>query len=282
MRPMTFARGQHAFVEGRDEIDGVYFITEGEFEITQKRVKTVAEKKGLDILPTHNLRILGNLQDKNPVVILGPGGMARQSRSQAMLQKLHVENVLPARRTTQKVVRLYIAGENELFGLEEIIEDTALRKVSVMCTSTHASAYFISAENFIDCVNQYKFSDQILYEQLLKHKLYADRILQTQVFQEKFLKRFERKTPGSKAPPTVSPEKDPYMIKVSSSDKKQNEAENLQEVGNFNDRSLSPKKKDTLVLKAFKSKMKESNIHPLTLGWDKKSVTSRVASTFAR
>ena len=79
-------------------------------------------------------------------------------------------------QSTQKVVRLYIAGKNELFGLEEIIENSQYRKMTVTCMTTTASVYFITQENFIDVVNQFKFSDHILYEQIIKHKLYSERI----------------------------------------------------------------------------------------------------------
>ena len=63
--------------------------------------------------------------------------------------------------------------------------------MTVQCTSATASAYFLSQENFVDCVNQFKFSDQVLQEQVLKHQFYSDRIQQTQVFQDKFLKKID-------------------------------------------------------------------------------------------
>ena len=36
MKVREFIRGQKAYSEGTTEIDGVYFIQEGEFEVTQK------------------------------------------------------------------------------------------------------------------------------------------------------------------------------------------------------------------------------------------------------
>ena len=61
-----------------------------------------------------------------------------------------------------------------------------MRRTSVVCTSTEASCLFISQENFIDCVNQFKFSDKVLQEQIIKHQLYTDRIQQTKAFQASF------------------------------------------------------------------------------------------------
>ena len=72
--------------------------------------------------------------------------------------------------------RLYLLGKHELFGMEEIIDNSDFRKTTVICTSTDASLYFIMKEHFIDCVNLYKFSEKVLQEQALKHQLYIKRI----------------------------------------------------------------------------------------------------------
>ena len=108
-----------------------------------------------------------------------------------MLEKFQVSGDLPDLQTSARVVRLCIAGKNELFGIEEIIENAKFRMKTVKCMSSKGSTYFISQENFIDCVNQYKFSDHILYEQIIKHKFYTDRIQETQVFQDKFNKHMK-------------------------------------------------------------------------------------------
>ena len=39
MRPKQFIRGQKVYCEGSSQVDGVYFITGGEFEVTQKSDK---------------------------------------------------------------------------------------------------------------------------------------------------------------------------------------------------------------------------------------------------
>lgn len=86
-----------------------------------------------------------------------------RSRSQVMLQKLSGDNQISSQAfKLQKVIRLYLVGINETFGLEEIIDNSKVRNMTVTCTSTNASVYFLSQENFIDCVNQFKFSDQVL------------------------------------------------------------------------------------------------------------------------
>jgi len=72
-----------------------------------------------------------------------------------MMQKLSGENQISSKTAfkLQKVIRLYLVGVNETFGLEEIIDNSKVRKMTVTCTSSTASVYFISQENFIDCVN---------------------------------------------------------------------------------------------------------------------------------
>jgi hypothetical protein len=65
---------------------------------------------------------------------------------------------------TQKSYRLYIVGNNEVIGLEEIVENSEVRRQTVICHSSEATVYQISRTNFIDCVNQYRFSDEVLHE----------------------------------------------------------------------------------------------------------------------
>ena len=74
-------------------------------------------------------------------------------------------------------------GNNELFGLEEIVLDQSLRGKTVTCISEPAKCYFITKENFIHCVNQFRFSQNILEEQIIKHKLYNNRMIETHEFQ---------------------------------------------------------------------------------------------------
>ena len=56
-----------------------------------------------------------------------------------------------------KVLRLVILGKNELFGLEEIMENQKLRTKTIECTS-EGKCYYLSKEYFIHCVNLFKFS----------------------------------------------------------------------------------------------------------------------------
>jgi hypothetical protein len=41
----SFSRNQNPFVEGQDDIDGVYFIKSGEFEITKKVQQNIQSKQ---------------------------------------------------------------------------------------------------------------------------------------------------------------------------------------------------------------------------------------------
>jgi hypothetical protein len=57
---------------------------------------------------------------------------------------------------------LYLLGKHELFGIEEIVDDSDYRKTTVVCTSTDAVVYLIMKEHFVDCVNTFKFSEAVL------------------------------------------------------------------------------------------------------------------------
>mmetsp|Transcript_46653 Transcript_46653/g.34218 ORF Transcript_46653/g.34218 Transcript_46653/m.34218 type:complete len:82 (-) Transcript_46653:574-819(-) len=61
-----------------------------------------------------------------------------------------------------KQIRLYLLGANEVVGLEEVIDpQNKKRKVTVMCSSNGSVAYFIKKDDFINCINQFKFNDRI-------------------------------------------------------------------------------------------------------------------------
>ena len=70
------------------------------------------------------------------------------------LEKATFQNI-----QNRKSYALYLVGKNEVLGLEEIVENSEFRKQTVVCYSSEATVYQISKTNFIDCVNQYRFSD---------------------------------------------------------------------------------------------------------------------------
>lgn len=109
----------------------------------------------------------------------------RQSRSSMMLYKIRKNGSLD--NEPKRTVRLVIFGSNEMFGLDEIIEQKKKRDKTVECISLHGTCHFLSKEYFIHCANQFKFSDQVLQEQLVKHQMYCRRLEQTYAFQRKFL-----------------------------------------------------------------------------------------------
>ena len=94
MKHKRYTRGQHVFSEGNSLVDGVYFIIDGEFEVTQKTVKKIGE--AIATLPTHNPKVLGCQKTDQPALskqILGQN--TTRSRSQAMLEKFQVSGSLP-------------------------------------------------------------------------------------------------------------------------------------------------------------------------------------------
>ena len=38
MERYRFIRGQKVYIEGQSKVDGVYFVKDGEFELTQKKI----------------------------------------------------------------------------------------------------------------------------------------------------------------------------------------------------------------------------------------------------
>jgi len=78
-----------------------------------------------------------------------------------------------------KTLRLVILSKNELIGLEEIIEDRTVRTKTVKCVSQAGMCYFITKEDFIHCVNLFRFSQAVIEEQILKHQLISNRIFET-------------------------------------------------------------------------------------------------------
>ena len=79
-------------------------------------------------------------------------------------------------------IKLYLLGKNEIFGMEEIVDMSALRAFTVTCASTVATCYVLTKEHFQDCVNQFRFSDCVIEELMLKHRLFKERVMQTHVF----------------------------------------------------------------------------------------------------
>lgn len=58
----------------------------------------------------------------------------------------------------------------------------------MQCKSTTGVCYYLSKEFFIHCVNQFKFPDRVVEEQVLMHQIYCDRMAQTHEFHQKFNK----------------------------------------------------------------------------------------------
>ena len=81
-----------------------------------------------------------------------------------------------------KTLHLVILGQNELFGLEEIVEERMLRMRTVECVSTRGKCYFLPHEHFADVVNRFKFHQQVCDEHILRYEIYNARLMQTHEF----------------------------------------------------------------------------------------------------
>jgi hypothetical protein len=53
---------------------------------------------------------------------------------------------------------LYVLSQFEVVGLEEIIDNSLIRKSTATCVSQHGQCYFMAVDQFCDFVNQNKFS----------------------------------------------------------------------------------------------------------------------------
>lgn len=75
-----------------------------------------------------------------------------------------------------------------MFGLEDILNARKYRTMTVECQSMNGVCHFITKESFIHCVNQFKFSQSVIEEQIVRHQRYIDRFSATYVFQDEFIK----------------------------------------------------------------------------------------------
>jgi hypothetical protein len=49
-----------------------------------------------------------------------------------------------------------------MFGMSEIVDGAEFRKMSAVCTSESANVFYMAREHFIDAVNNFKFSGEVL------------------------------------------------------------------------------------------------------------------------
>lgn len=174
MKQVQFIRGQKVYIEGSSTVDGLYFIQDGEFEITQKLNidKTKIEQKPAKKVLSRTIQV--NLPKKEAGLL--------QTRSRILLSKIDGTNcdINQQQQTKQadfletakaslvgcatKTLPLVILGKNEIFGLEEIVEDCQQRQKTVTCLSKHGKCYFIDKSEFVQSVNQFRYSQAVIEE----------------------------------------------------------------------------------------------------------------------
>lgn len=127
MEVVDFKRGQKVYREGVNKIDGLYFITQGDFEVTQS-IDNSQIKGDHKIAQKALSRYTGGKASQSKPDL--HASLSRGSRSQMLLQKIAKgqRGNLSSRAELNtikdvKVLRLVILGKNELFGLEEIMEN---------------------------------------------------------------------------------------------------------------------------------------------------------------
>ena len=134
-----FKRKQVLFTEGVDNTDGVYFVKNGEFEVSKK---------------------IGISKQDKKQTLLNQLGLVNEDLKKSM--KLNMSKLPQQKDISLKNLRLYLLGSNEILGLEEVADNKPKRQMTVVCHSNEADVYFIKREDFVNSVNFYKFSDKIL------------------------------------------------------------------------------------------------------------------------
>ncbi|CDW80269.1 UNKNOWN [Stylonychia lemnae] len=163
-----YHRKQVVFMEGIDNTDGVYFIKNGEFEVSKKVKIEKQEDKA---------HVVNQLQTVN-----------KQLKDSMKINFQHTQQI----DISLKQIRLYLQGANEIFGLEEVADNKPKRLTTVVCSTNQATVFYIKKEDFINGVNLFKFSDKILQEKFLKQQLLNLRMGETEVFRLKKEEEFEQ------------------------------------------------------------------------------------------
>ena len=83
---------------------------------------------------------------------------------------------MSSRPSARTIIHLCLIGPHEIFGLDEIAQDTDRRLTTVTCASNQATVYFMKRDEFIKSVNLYKLSDTVLQERYIKQHLYIRRM----------------------------------------------------------------------------------------------------------
>lgn len=103
-------------------------------------------------------------RSKDPNQLKSTYGFSLHTRSQMLLSKIDGGKLgekargIPSHSKSIKTLHLVLLGKNEMFGLDEILEDLRKRVRTVTCASKSGKCYYLSKENFIHCVNLFKFS----------------------------------------------------------------------------------------------------------------------------
>ena len=132
----------------------MFFIAEGEFEVTktikpeEASLKLTVQSKIKKALkqepsPASNQKVIDNLRRK-ALPMLGSkstGNLLRRSQLPTPLSILEKES-------KPKPVQLYLLGQYEIFGMEDIVEIKKERSFTVTCASTKASCYIMKRGDF--------------------------------------------------------------------------------------------------------------------------------------
>ena len=154
---MVFQRKNIIYQEGQ-EIDGVYFIKRGEFEVTKRcRQERIDEKSKL----VNRFENVGENLKKS----------------------MFINNINQlGQDISLKSVSVVLLGEYEVFGIEELLFKEPVRIYTVTCTKNDSLAYFCEKQVFIDFLAAIRvLGDQIECEKWLKGEFFNKRIQETEV-----------------------------------------------------------------------------------------------------
>ena len=176
-----FMRGQMIYDEGAP-IDGIYFITSGDFEITQK-IKAGSIDKELRFKASKTAMDQADIIGKSNVTKL----MQLKSRTKSGMNKLTaMQYPSEGPIETLEIMRIAIISQYEVIGLAEITDGLTKRFNSIKCVSEKGTAYFMSRAQLQMCYSKEKFQDSLIKERKLQSSAYLNRMVETFDFQRTF------------------------------------------------------------------------------------------------
>jgi CRP-like cAMP-binding protein len=158
LKEKSFRRGGCIYREG-DSSEGIYFIKDGDFEVTKRMVQKDEES---DLM--NNETVLGFKEKRAisnpPSSSLSNSGSKTAFSINRCAQIMRNQSVKKRNLLSSKIdIRVSIIGRGQVVGLEDMSRDDSIvvgrHQATVTCLSDKGSAYFLSTENFFGFLFKY-------------------------------------------------------------------------------------------------------------------------------